>query len=85
MPTCPGVVQPEWVRKDPRADLSAPANCSGSRSKQFGALENPILDQDLLFESSEVQACTSEAYWLKTVEEVSFLLSSSKLTRQIEK
>ena len=78
-------MQPEWVWTDLRADRTAPTNCNGSRSRQFSALEYHILGKDLLFESSEVQACPAEAYCLKTVEEVPSLLSFSKLKEQIEK
>lgn len=56
-------MQLEWVWKGLRADPTAPTICSENRSRQFSTLENPILDQDLLScESSDIQACTSEAY-----------------------
>lgn len=52
----------------------------------FCSLESLIQSQDLLiFETSEIQGCPSEACCLKTVEEVWFLLSFSKLTDQMEK
>lgn len=50
----------------------------------FCALESFIQSHDLLiFETSEIQGCPSEAYCLKTIEEV--WSSFSKLTEQIEK